>query len=83
MNLAQYLNRVTDRESAIAFLESLADCGLLFHPDDSAADCLQHHRLAAWSLEQIQRNMNRARAILPDICETALAILNRETESNE
>lgn len=71
-----YLNRVDSAESARAFFVALHDHGLLFHPEDSAADCLSHHGLAGWAIDQIERNRVRCFTYLPDPCEVALEILN-------
>ncbi len=78
-----YLNRVTDEESAKAFLASLHSHGLLFHPDDSAFDCLAHHGLAQWSLAQIDRNMRRTHAFLPCPSEFSLLLINGNEEWKE
>lgn len=70
-----YLDRVDSAESAIAFLRSLHDHGLLYHPEESALESLQSHKLAPWAIAQIERNMKRCFDYLADPCETALEIM--------
>ena len=71
-----YLNRVDSAETATAFLQSLQDYGLMYHPEESAHDSLTHSRLAPWAIGQIDRNMKATFRFLPDPCETALSIMN-------
>lgn len=74
-----YLNRVDSAESAMAFYAALHEFGMLFHPEDPAADCLQHHGLAHWAIAQIERNRIASFKYLKDPCEIALQLLNGES----
>ena len=67
-----------DRETAILFLTELADAGLLFHPEEAAADCLAHHGLTDDTLAEIDRHMSATFIHLADPCEVALELINRE-----
>lgn len=62
----------TDAATAAAFIRELHSAGLLYHPEDDAADCLAHHNLPADTLATIQRNMDATFALLDDPCEVAL-----------
>jgi hypothetical protein len=67
---------VNDAASACRFLESLHAEGLLYHPEEDAADCLRHHDLGTMAINHIRANMAACFAYLPDPCETALALHN-------
>ena len=75
---SESLDHITNQESALSFLRDLHASGLLFHPDESARDCLSLHRLPDSALAAIDSGMARAREFLPDICQAALDILNCE-----
>lgn len=64
-----------DPAAARAFLDRLHSAGLLYHPDDLAADCLAHHRLAPRALRRIEAGMEACRAILPDPSHIALEVM--------
>ena len=74
-----YLNRVDSEESAKAFYIALHEFGLLFHPEDPAKDCLQHHGLASWAIDQIERNRVSSFKYLSDPCEIALSLRNGDS----
>lgn len=67
-----------DAESARQFLRELHARGLLYHPEDPAADCLGHHALSAEELAGIEARMRATFDHLEDPCEDALALLNSE-----
>lgn len=69
-----YLKQVNSATTAEAFLISLHTCGLLYHPEDDASDCLHHHNLGTMEINQICANMAACFVYLPDPCETALKI---------
>jgi hypothetical protein len=71
-----YLNRVTSKETAESFLAELHKRRLLYHPEESAFDCLNNSGIGKAFLLQIERNMKRCFEYLPDPCETALQLLN-------
>ena len=72
-----YLARVNDAATARAFLEAMHAAGLLYHPEDSAYDCLRHHDLGTMALNTINANMAATQVYLPDACATALEITNQ------
>lgn len=80
MNDQPTLVRVTDADSAKAFLADLHARGWLYHPEDSAMDCLGHHDLPLILLAQIEAGMKACWEHLADPCEDALALLNAEEE---
>ena len=71
---------VYDAESATRFLVNLHRLGMLYHPEESAGDCLRHHGIGRAFLWQIENNMRACFRFLPDPCQTALNIV-RQRES--
>ncbi len=74
-DLPAYMANVNSADTAKAFLAALHDAGLLFHPDESAFDCLLHHDLPKCNLMTINCNMAACFQYLPDPCETSLHLL--------
>jgi hypothetical protein len=74
--VAPTFSPVTDAETAIAFLSALLDAGMLYHPDDSAADCLGDRGIAPEALDLIQTAMQAAHDHLADPSETALHLID-------
>jgi hypothetical protein len=74
--MAYCLAAVTSKETAESFLVDLQKQGNLYHPEDSAFDCLCNAGLSYDALVVIDRNMKRCFDYLPDPCETALQLLN-------
>lgn len=72
---AAYLEPVTDYTTARAFLEALHAAGMLYHPEESAAECLRLHRLDADTLETISANMAATFDHLTDPCARCIAIM--------
>ena len=50
-------HQITDLAGARAWLAALHNAGMMFHPDDCAADCLDGHGLTAEQLRNIDANM--------------------------
>ena len=71
-----YMAPVTSSDTATAFLRALNGAGLMYHPEESAYECLEHHKLGSMALNRINFNMAQCFAFLPDPCETALDIMN-------
>ena len=71
-----YLETVKSAETASAFLAALHTAGLLFHPEESAFDCLAHHGLPTCDLLTINCNMAATFHYLPDPCAIALDLIN-------
>ncbi|WP_395175843.1 hypothetical protein [Roseibium alexandrii] len=67
----------TDQVSARRFLASLANAGLMYHPEDNAADCLGHLSLANSDIAAIQTAMDTCFELLDDPCAVALEELDR------
>jgi hypothetical protein len=66
---------IKDADSAVAFLAGLAAAGLLYHPEESAFDCLAHHGLPSCVLQNIQDGMRATFLHLSDPCATALQFI--------
>ncbi|WP_321336533.1 hypothetical protein [Breoghania sp.] len=63
----------TDAKTARQFLQELHDAGLLYHPEERAADCLSFHKLSTDRLAEIERNM-RATFDYLDPCAVAVEL---------
>jgi hypothetical protein len=74
--MAYCLPTVTSKETAESFLAELHKQGHLYHPEESAFDCLSNAGLSYESLELIDYYMGKCFDHLPDPCETALRLLN-------
>ncbi len=74
--MAYCLPTVTSKETAESFLSELHKRGHLYHPEESAFDCLNNSGIGKASLSQIERNMKLCFEYLPDPCETALQLIN-------
>ena len=69
-----FTDPVTSTETAIAFMRSLHENGLLYHPEESAWSSLDRQGLKFEVLIMIQHNMVRCFAYLDDPCETAIQV---------
>jgi hypothetical protein len=74
--MARDLYRITDAASACRFLESLHAEGLLWHPEEDAADCLRSSGLGSADLAAVDAAMAATFDFLPDPCDVALALHN-------
>lgn len=70
----KYLDAVNSARTAKAFLRSLHDSGLLYHPEESAKDCLNWHELPDSTLTCIEQNMKACFKYLADPCEIAVEV---------
>jgi hypothetical protein len=70
------LPAVTSKETAESFLSELQKQGNLYHPEESAFDCLSNSGLPRNTLIKIDLGMKCCFDHLPDPCETALRLLN-------
>lgn len=71
------LPKVDSPEGAVAFLNYLYQQGLMYHPEDSAYDCLWgDYNLDYETLGDINDEMTACFIHLSDPCEVALTIIN-------
>ena len=70
---------VDSAESARAFMSELSRAGLLYHPEDSAHDCLSAHALDASTLDTIESRMRACFDYLDDPCAYGVELLRRES----
>ena len=67
---------ITTHAAAVEYLQRLHATGLLFNPEDAAADCLTEHNLRPEQISAIQNNVDQLFEIdyPADVCPCAIAM---------